>query len=250
MTSAIILVGGQGTRLRPLTDTTPKPLLQLGGVPVVSHQFARLAAAGIRDVVLATCYLPEKFHSAFGDGAVVGLAIAYTHEREPLGTGGAIRNAVSGLPDDENVVILNGDILSSSSIAAQIARHREARARATLHIVTVDDPRPYGTVEVDASGLVTAFVEKSEQPPARTINAGCYVFTREAILSIPTGRPVSVERETLPDLVADGAVAAYLEDGYWLDIGTLEAYVQAQEDMANGTYASPALPRTIRAEQN
>jgi len=95
MTSAIILVGGQGTRLRPLTDTTPKSLLQLGGVPFVSHQFARLAAAGIRDVVLATCYLPEKFHSAFGDGAGVGLAIAYTHEREPLGTGGAIRNEPS-----------------------------------------------------------------------------------------------------------------------------------------------------------
>ena len=95
MTSAIILVGGQGTRLRPLTDTTPKPLLQLGGVPVVSHQFARLAAAGIRDVVLATCYLPEKFHSAFGNGAGGGLAIAYTHEREPLGTGGAIRNEPS-----------------------------------------------------------------------------------------------------------------------------------------------------------
>jgi mannose-1-phosphate guanylyltransferase len=244
VTEAIVLVGGQGTRLRPLTLTTPKPLLPLAGQPLVAHQFARLAAAGITRIVLATSYQADLFGDLVGmrsDGVHVDTAV----ETVPLGTGGAIRNVLPYLrsgPDDP-VVILNGDIMSGHDIADQLAFHRDHSADVTLHLVRVADPRAFGCVPTDQSRRVTAFLEKTPDPVTDEINAGCYVFRRGIIDSIPSGRAVSVERETFPDLLAaHSAVFGYLDESYWLDLGTPAAYIQASRDLVLGDASSPATP--------
>jgi mannose-1-phosphate guanylyltransferase len=242
---AILLVGGQGTRLRPLTLSAPKPLLPTAGVPFLCHQFARAAAAGVTHVVLATSYRAEMFRECFGDGAEFGLSIDYVYEETPLGTGGGIRNAAGSLrggPDDP-VVILNGDILSGHDIGAQLDLHRKADAAVTLHLVEVPDPARFGCVPTDASGRVTAFLEKTPNPVTNRINAGCYVFTRRVIDEIPAGRPVSVERETFPGFIDTGQVVmGYAESAYWLDVGTPAAFVRGSCDLVLGELASSALP--------
>jgi mannose-1-phosphate guanylyltransferase len=242
---AILLVGGQGTRLRPLTLSAPKPLLPTAGVPFLCHQFARAAAAGVTHVVLATSYRAEMFRTCFGDGAEFGLSIDYVFEETPLGTAGGIRNAaprLRGGPDDP-VVILNGDILSGHDIGVQLDVHRKADAAVTLHLVEVPDPARFGCVPTDAAGRVTAFLEKMPNPVTNRINAGCYVFTRRMIDQIPAGRPVSVERETFPGLIEAGQVVmGYAESAYWLDLGTPAAFVQGSRDLVLGKLASSALP--------
>ncbi|MDT7713916.1 MAG: mannose-phosphate guanylyltransferase [Pseudonocardiales bacterium] len=243
---AIVLVGGQGTRLRPLTISTPKPMLPAAGVPFLTHQLARARTAGIEHVVLATSYRAEVFSEHFGDGSSLGLRIDYVTETDPLGTGGGIRNVVDRLesgPSDP-IVVLNGDILSGHDIPAQIAAHRAAGAVATLHLVRVDDPSAFGSVPTDDRGRVTAFVEKSPEPVTNQVNAGCYVFDRALIDTIPAGRVVSVEHETFPALLAAGAVVVgYVEDAYWLDVGTPAAYVRASADLVRGVVASSAVER-------
>ncbi len=192
---AILLVGGQGTRLRPLTIGMPKPLLPTAGVPFLAHQLAKAAASGVRRVVLATAFRSEMFAEAFGDGAAYGLEIVYVYEEEPLGTGGGIRNAAASLrsgPDDP-VVVLNGDVLSGHDIGAQIDMHRKADAAVTLHLVEVPDPARFGCVPTDFDGRVTAFLEKTPHPVTSQVNAGCYVFTRRYIDAMPR-RPGAVRR--------------------------------------------------------
>src|SRR5215469_2957661 len=242
---AIMLVGGKGTRLRPLTLSAPKPLLPTAGVPFLAHQLARAAASGITHVVLATSYRAEMFSEAFGDGAELGLSIDYVFESAPLGTGGGIRNAASllrGGPDDP-VVVLNGDILSAHDLAAQVDLHRNKCAAVTLHLVEVEDPTRYGCVPTDSAGRVTAFLEKTPNPVTNKINAGCYVFRRSVIDSIPSGQVVSVERETFPGLIeADAVVMGYAESAYWLDVGTPEAFVRGSCDVVLGHMPSPAMP--------
>ena len=242
---AIMLVGGKGTRLRPLTLSAPKPLLPTAGVPFLAHQLARAAECGITHVVLATSYRAEMFTAAFGDGAAFGLSIDYVYEAEPLGTGGGIRNAASLLrsgPDDP-IVVLNGDILSAHDVPAQVDLHRKAEAAVTLHLVEVDDPSRYGCVPTDSAGRVTAFLEKTPHPVTNRINAGCYVFRRSVIDQIPAGRVVSVERETFPGLIEAGAVVmGYPESAYWLDVGTPEAFVRGSCDLVLGHMPSPAVP--------
>jgi mannose-1-phosphate guanylyltransferase len=242
---AILLVGGKGTRLRPLTLSAPKPLLPTAGVPFLAHQLTRAAECGITHVVLATSYRAEMFAEAFGDGSSFGLSIEYVHESTPLGTGGGIRNAASRLrggPDDP-VVILNGDILSGHDLPAQVDLHRKMDAAVTLHLVEVDDPSRYGCVPTDGSGRVTAFLEKTPNPVTNRINAGCYVFRRSVIDTIPAGQVVSVERETFPGLIESGAVVmGYAESAYWLDVGTPEAFVRGSCDVVLGRMPSPALP--------
>jgi mannose-1-phosphate guanylyltransferase len=242
---AILLVGGKGTRLRPLTLSAPKPLLPTAGVPFLAHQLARAAASGIAHVVLATSYRAEMFAEAFGDGSALGLSIDYVYESTPLGTGGGIRNAAGRLrggPDDP-VVVLNGDILSGHDLPGQVDLHRERDAAVTLHLVKVDDPSRYGVVPTDAAGRVTAFLEKKPNPPTNKINAGCYVFRRSVIDEIPAGRPVSVEHETFPALIAaDAVVMGYASDTYWLDVGTPEAFVRGSCDVVLGHLPSPAMP--------
>ncbi len=242
---AILLVGGQGTRLRPLTIGVPKPLLPTAGVPFLAHQLARAAASGVGRVVLATAFRAEMFAEVFGDGSEYGLDIVYASEDEPLGTGGGIRNAAASLrsgPDDP-VVVLNGDVLSGHDLGAQIDLHRKADAAVTLHLVEVPDPARFGCVPTDFDGRVTAFLEKTPHPVTSQINAGCYVFTRRFIDAMPAGRVLSVEREVFPDLIAAGeTVMGYLETAYWLDVGTPEAFVRGSCDLVLGELASPALP--------
>lgn len=242
---AILLVGGYGTRLRPLTLSAPKHLLPTAGAPFLAHQFAKAASCGITRVVLATSYRAEMFRERFGDGSALGLEIEYVHEDEPLGTGGAIRNAAAGLrsaPGDP-VVVLNGDVLSGHDLAGQVRMHQEASAAVTLHLVEVPDPSRFGCVPTDASGRVTAFLEKTPHPVTNRINAGCYVFTRSAIDAIPAGQVVSVERQTFPELIASGAlVQGFTDTSYWLDVGTPETFVRGSSDLVLGALASAAVP--------
>ena len=244
MLEAVVLVGGQGTRLRPLTLGIPKPMLPVAGVPFLTHQLARARAAGVDHVVLATSYKAELFEEHFGNGSSLGLRLDYVTETEPLGTGGGIRNVADRLesgPDDP-VLILNGDILSGHDVGAQLATHRDNAAAVTLHLVRVEDARAFGSVPTDDAGRVTAFEEKSPKPVSDQINAGCYVFTRSVIDAIPAGQPVSVERETFPQLLAEGAtVMGYVEQAYWLDVGSPAAYVRASADVVRGVFSSTAV---------
>lgn len=253
MLEAVMLVGGKGTRLRPLTISAPKPMLPVAGAPVTEHQVALAKAAGVTRIVLGTSYKAEVFSDYFGDGSDFGIELKYVVEDEPLGTGGGIRNVSSALdsgPDDP-VIIFNGDVLTGLDIAALVAAWREAKADVALYLTRVDDPRAFGLVPTDDAGRVTAFLEKPETPEqivTDQINAGCYVFKRSIIDSIPTGRPVSVERETFPELLAQGAkVIGVVDDGYWLDLGTPLAFVQGSKDLVKGIAPSPAVPETGEA---
>lgn len=249
VTEAVLLVGGQGTRLRPLTVHTPKPMLPVAGVPFTVHQITRARDAGVERIVLATSYKAEVFR-AFMDDADLGIEVVIATEDEPLGTGGAIRHALSHLtsgPDDQ-VLIFNGDVLTGLDIRALLAAHAAADADVALYLTTVSDPRAYGLVPTDAQGRVQAFLEKPQTPEeivTDQINAGCYVFKRSIIDSIPAGRPVSVERETFPELLARGAtVIGVVDSGYWLDLGTPLAFVQGSSDLVLGRAPSPAVPMT------
>jgi mannose-1-phosphate guanylyltransferase len=237
MTAGILLVGGLGTRLKPLTNETPKPMLPIAGIPVTEHQILAAKKAGITTVVLATSYLSEVFTPYFGDGSKWGMKLLYAVEEEPLGTGGAIRNAAALLSTDENVVIFNGDVLSHHDIAAQINFHESKKADVTLHLISVEDARAFGCVPTDADGRVTAFLEKMDNPVTNSINAGCYVFNRAVIDQIPFGKVVSVERETFPALVASGRpVFGYKEQSYWLDVGTPAALFKGSRDAVGGEF--------------
>lgn len=245
MAVAILLVGGFGTRLMPLTKNTPKPMLTVAGVPVTEHQLAMAKAAGITEIVLATSYLSEVFIPYFGDGSKWGMKIKYAVEKEPLGTGGAIRNAAKLLDTNESVVILNGDVLSSHNLSEQIRQHEANDADVTLHLTEVEDARAFGCVPTDGDGRVSAFLEKMENPVTNQINAGCYVFNPRVISTIPPDTVVSVERETFPELVASGAkVFGYLENAYWLDIGTPRALLKASIDIVKRSGEFLAMPGT------
>ena len=243
MAVAILLVGGFGTRLMPLTKNTPKPMLTVAGVPVTEHQIAMAKAAGISEIVLATSYLSDVFIPYFGDGSKWGIKIKYAVEKEPLGTGGAIRNAAQLLDSNESVVILNGDVLSSHNLGEQIRQHEANDADVTLHLTEVQDARAFGCVPTDSNGRVTAFLEKMENPVTNQINAGCYVFNPRVVSTIPLNTVVSVERETFPELVASGAkVFGYVENAYWLDIGTPRALLKASIDIVQRKGEFLAMP--------
>jgi mannose-1-phosphate guanylyltransferase len=228
MAIAILLVGGFGTRLMPLTKNTPKPMLTVAGIPVTEHQLNMAKAAGITKIVLATSYLSELFTPYFGDGSKWGMQIQYAVEETPLGTGGAIRNAAKLINSSESIVILNGDVLSSHNLSEQIRQHEANNADVTLHLTQVEDARAYGCVPTDSNGRVTAFLEKMDKPVTNQINAGCYVFNPRVLDSIPLDTVVSVERETFPLLVKIGAaVYGYVENSYWVDIGTPQALMNA-----------------------
>ncbi|BCI90692.1 hypothetical protein NIIDMKKI_58980 [Mycobacterium kansasii] len=181
---AVILVGGKGTRLRPLTLSAPKPMLPTAGLPFLTHLLSRIAAAGIEHVILSTSYRAEVFEAEFGDGSKLGLQIDYVTEENPLGTGGGIANVADKLRYD-TVMVFNGDVLSGADLNQLLEFHDTNQADVTLHLVRVGDPRAFGCVPTDADGRVTAFLEKTEDPPTDQINAGCYVFKREIIDRIP-----------------------------------------------------------------
>jgi mannose-1-phosphate guanylyltransferase len=245
MTIGILLVGGFGTRLKPLTNQTPKPMLPVGGLPVTEHQLLAAKKAGITTVILATSYLSEVFIPYFGDGSKWGMQLKYAVEKEPLGTGGAIRNAAELIDLEaakaahEEFVIFNGDVLSHHSIAEQLEFHRKHQADVTLHLISVEDARAFGCVPTDKDGRVTAFLEKMDNPVTNAINAGCYIFSPSVISDIPLNKVVSVERETFPNLVNSGRpVFGYNEQSYWLDIGTPAALFKGSRDLVNGAFAA------------
>ncbi|RCW39197.1 nucleotidyltransferase [Halopolyspora algeriensis] len=239
---AVVLVGGLGTRLRPLTLSAPKPMLPTAGVPFLTHLLSRIRAAGITHVVLGTSYRSEVFAEHFGDGSALGLELEYVVEQEPLDTAGAIRN-VAGRLREQDIVVCNGDILSGVDLPGLVRTHRDHSADATLHLVKVDDPRRFGCVPTDSDGRVTAFLEKTDDPPVDQINAGCYVFRRPVIEAIPADRPVSVERETFPGLLDSGArLQGHVDAAYWLDLGTPAAFVRGSADLVRGVVPSEALP--------
>lgn len=242
MAQGILLVGGLGTRLMPLTQDTPKPMLPVGGLPVTEHQLIRAKNAGISRLVLATSYLSEVFMPYFGDGSHWGMEIIYAVETEPLGTGGGIHHASRFLNRKESIVVFNGDILSSHDLVGQIKMHEERDADVTLHLTHVEDARAFGCVPVDENGRVRAFLEKMEVPVANTINAGCYVFHPRVIERIPEGKVVSVEREIFPDLIGAGRlVLGLVDDSYWVDIGTSRSLLRASIDVVRGVANSDAL---------
>ena len=239
---AVVLVGGKGTRLRPLTLSAPKPMLSTAGVPFLAHLLSRIRAAGVGRVVLGTSYLAETFSEYLGDGAELGLEIEYVVEDHPLGTGGGIRNVADHLTT-EHVLVFNGDVLCGTDLHAVVDTHRRTAADVTLHLVKVQEPRAYGCVPTDADGRVLEFLEKTEDPPTDQINAGCYVFRRSVIESIPAGRPVSVERETFPGLLAAGArVSGHVDNAYWRDMGTPADLIHGSADLVRGVAPSAALP--------
>ncbi|KQB87535.1 sugar phosphate nucleotidyltransferase [Corynebacterium lowii] len=240
-TDAVILVGGKGTRLRPLTTSTPKPMLPTAGYPFLEHLLARIRAAGMEHVVLGTSYRAEVFEDYFGDGSDFGLEIEYVVEEQALGTGGGIRNVYDRLRYD-TAMVFNGDVLSGMDLGALLRTHEEREADLTLHLVRVADPSAFGCVPTDAEGRVQAFLEKTEDPPTNQINAGCYVFRRELIEQIPAGRVVSVERETFPGLLAEGKrVFGYVDAAYWRDMGRPDDFVRGSSDLVRGIAPSPLL---------
>lgn len=238
---AVVLVGGKGTRLRPLTLSAPKPMLPTAGLPFLTHLLSRIAAAGVEHVILSTSYQAATFEAEFGDGSKLGLQIEYVTETDPLGTGGGIANVAPRLRND-TVMVFNGDVLSGADLTKMLAAHHDTGAELTLHLVRVSDPRAFGCVPTDDTGRVLAFLEKTEDPPTDQINAGTYIFNRSIIDRIPRGRAVSVEREVFPALLSDGVkVCGFVDSSYWRDMGTPEDFVRGSSDLVRGLAPSPAL---------
>jgi mannose-1-phosphate guanylyltransferase len=243
---ALVLVGGKGTRLRPLTDSVPKPALTLVDRPFLAYLVEWLAAYGVDEVVLACGFLPDQLRAALGDSEHEGTALTYVVEPERRGTAGAFRFAADELGErlGERFLALNGDILCDLDLGALLRAHEQRGARATIALHPVEDSSAYGLVECDADGAVLAFREKTGEPMPGEVNAGAYVLERSVLDLIPPGREVSIEREVFPRLVGDGLGALCL-DGYWMDIGTPERYLQASWDILEGrvhTRVQPTAP--------
>jgi mannose-1-phosphate guanylyltransferase len=233
---AVVLVGGFGTRLRPLTYTIPKPMLPVGHQPIIQRLVANLGRGGVTEVTLALGFKPEPFVEAFPDGRLDGVRLRYAVEPEPLDTAGAIRFAADQAGIDDTFVVVNGDVLTDLDIAALMAFHRRAGAEATIHLIAVDDPSAFGVVELDDGGRVLRFVEKPPPgtEPSKLINAGTYVLEPSVLARIPVGERVSIERSTFPAIAVDGRLFAMPTDDYWVDTGKPDTYLQANVDIVAG----------------
>jgi len=233
---AVVLVGGFGTRLRPLTLTTPKPMLPVGHVPIIERLVDNLQRGGVTDVTLALGFKPEPFIEAFPDGTCNGVTLHYAVEPEPLDTAGAIRFAADFSGIDDTFVVANGDVLTDLDIGALVRFHRAHSAEATIHLVAVKDPSAFGVVALDPEGRVERFVEKPAPgtEPSNQINAGTYVLEPSVLELIPSGRKVSIERDTFPRVVEHGRLFAMSTDDYWLDTGNPVQYLQANLDLLAG----------------
>lgn len=230
--NAVILIGGRGTRLRPFTCDTPKPLLPVLNRPFLHYQFDVLKKHGVRRAILCTSYKPKVFHTLLGTGRSHGLKLEYVHEAAPLGTGGALRNALDRL--DGTTLVLNGDVLNKLDVTAFSAMHRKNRAHVSLALTRVKDPTLYGVVETAADGSVRKFVEKPswDEVETNTVNAGAYIFERDVIARIPPNTIYSLERSLFPQLLLEGKrVFGWVSTGYWIDIGTVEKYLQVHLDL-------------------
>jgi len=242
---AIVLVGGEGTRLRPLTATIPKPALTLVDRPFLAYMVEWLGEHGVTEVVLACGFLPDQLREALGDSDS-GVRLSYVTEPERRGTAGAIRFAADTLGDrlEQRFLALNGDVLTDLDLTALLRTHEEHGARATLALYPVQDAAAYGLVHRDEEGAVLEFLEKTGEHSPGAINAGAYVLDRSVLDLVPAGREVSIEREVFPRLVGDGLYGTAL-DGYWMDIGTPDRYLQASWDILEGrvhTAVKPTAP--------
>jgi len=241
---AIVLVGGEGTRLRPLTSDVPKPAVTLVDRPFLAYAIEWLAAHGVTEVVLACGFLPDVLRAALADEEErAGVEIVYVAEPEPLGTAGAIRFAAEALGErlEDRFLALNGDVLADLDLSALLRAHEERSARATIGLHPVADSSAYGLVSCDAEGRVLEFLEKTGEAVPGEINAGAYVLERSVLDLVPAGRAVSIEREVFPRLVGDGLCGLLLE-GYWMDIGTPERYLQASWDILEGRVRTQVRP--------
>jgi mannose-1-phosphate guanylyltransferase len=232
---AVVLVGGFGTRLRPLTLTTPKPMLPIGRVPMVERIVQRLVAGGVDQVVLALGFRTEAFQEAYPDGRCAGAQLVYATEPEPLDTAGAVAFAARYVGIDDTFVVVNGDILTDLDVAKMVDAHRASGARGTIHLTEVDDPSAFGVAEMDGP-RIARFVEKParEDAPSNLINAGTYVLEASVLDLIPHGAKVSIEREVFPILATGGSLVGHSTSDYWLDTGRPEQYLQANTDLAVG----------------
>lgn len=254
----VIIAGGFGTRLRPLTLCRPKPLMPVANRAFLEYQVAQLKAAGADEIVFATNYLAERIEAHFGDGSRFGVRMRYAVEREPLGTAGAIRNAIEGLPPDR-AIVFNGDILTDFDIGAIVRQHMERNAQVTLTLYRVRRPHPYGVIQVAQDGRVQAFLEPTEEQKRAAdkgepmegddfINAGIYIIEPETLARIPL-RPCSIEREFYPHILAEGVPVYGVEGvGFWLDIGRPAQYVRATRALLSGEVKTALPPAGYRTE--
>ncbi len=244
---AVVLVGGEGTRLRPLTLTTPKQMLPIVGVPMIERVLGQLALHGVDEAVLSLGYLPDAFMEAYPDGQAAGVRLTYAVEPEPLDTAGAVRFAATFAGIAETFVVVNGDVLTDLDLTSLVAFHRERGAEGTIHLHPVTDPSAFGVVPTDSEGRVTAFVEKPprDEAPTNEINAGTYVLEASVLDRIPEGGRVSIERETFPAMVRDACLFARADDRYWIDTGTPSAYLEANFDYVNGKRGAVVAPGLV-----
>jgi mannose-1-phosphate guanylyltransferase len=245
---AVVLVGGFGTRLRPLTNDIPKPMLPVLHRPMIVRLVERLVTGGVTDIVLALGFKPEPFLSAFPDGRHGDARLHYAVEPEPLDTAGAIAFAARSVGIDSPFVVANGDVITDLDVRRLVSTHESSGSAATIHLTPVDDPSAFGVVEIDANGRVRRFVEKpaSGETDSSLINAGTYVLDPSVIDHVEPGRRVSIERDTFPLLVERGALSAMATHDYWLDTGTPQAYLQANLDLVSGRRGPTGEPAVTR----
>jgi NDP-sugar pyrophosphorylase family protein len=247
---AILLAGGKGTRLRPLTLHTPKPVVPIFDRAFLHYQIDLLKQVPeIDEVILSLNYQPRKIEEVFGDGGGTGVRVRYVVEPSPLGTGGAIRYAAQGVTD--TIVVFNGDVMTGIDVKAVVALHRERKAKATIVLTPVDNPTAYGLVETESDGRVRRFLEKPnpDEITCNTINAGIYVLEPDTFDRIPKDVSYSIERAYFPSLIERQEMfVAYVDSGYWIDIGTPEKYVQVHHDMFDGKFAGGLFATSDRSK--
>jgi len=241
----LILAGGKGTRLRPLTLNTPKPIVPVANAPFLLYQLDLMMSAGISEVILSLSYQPRKIEDLLQDGADYGIGLRYAVEGTPLGTGGAFKNAEEYI--DSTTVVFNGDVLTSLDLPAVIRRHRECGAVATLVLTPVDNPTAYGLVETASDGTVRRFLEKPslDEVTCNTINAGVYVLEPSVLQYMPKNEPYSFERGLFPTLLErKERVVSFVLDKYWIDIGTPKKYLEVHHDILAGKFSSKRVPQS------
>ena len=243
---AVILVGGEGTRLRPLTFSTPKAMVPILNRPFLEHMLEYLKRHGIDDVILTLCYLPDPIQGYFGDGSGLGLKLSYAMEGSPLGTAGAVKNVAGRL--DETFYAFNGDTFTDIDLTAMLTLHRRRSAKATIALTPVDDPTIYGVVETDAEGRVQRFIEKPSRDAVTTnmINAGAYILEPEVMGQVPDGQNFSFEHGLFPHLLQRGdTVCGYPSEAYWIDIGTPQKYLKLHQDLLSAEIVRPMPGRQV-----
>src|SRR6478609_7512600 len=247
---AILLAGGKGTRLRPLTIHTPKPVVPIFDRAFLHYQIDLLKQVPeIDEIILSLNYQPRRIEEVFGDGTGTGVRVRYVVEPSPLGTGGAIRYAAQGI--DDTLVVFNGDVMTGIDVKAVVALHRERKAKATIVLTPVDNPTAYGLVETESDGRVRRFLEKPnpDEITCDTINAGVYILEPDTFDRIPKDTPWSIERSFFPSLIErQETFMAYVYRGYWIDIGTPEKYMQVHRDIMDARFVHKALPFVHGAE--